>query len=110
MGPKLRWIGSLLILATVALWVGDATALIPASTDNQWSGLTLKAGLIALAGAVLLRLFAPVANLMRSGRCAVCGHPTERGRTYCLDHLQETVNATRDLSRNQTVPRPKSLH
>jgi hypothetical protein len=109
MGHKLRWLGSILILVTVALWVADATAVIPGSTDDRWSGLTLKAGMIALAGAFLLRLLAPVANLMRSGRCAVCGHATEPRHTYCLDHLQETVNTTRDLSRNRTPTRPTAL-
>jgi len=108
MGRRLRLIGSVLILVTVALWVGDATALIPASTDDRWSGLTLKAGMIALAGALVLRLLAPLASLMSHGRCAVCGHPTQRGHTYCLDHFQETVNATRDLSRNRTSPRSQA--
>ena len=109
MGRKLRWLGSMLLLVTVALWVADAVAWIPASTDDNWSGLTLKAGMIALAAGILLCLLAPLANLMRNGRCAVCGHPTERKHTYCLDHLQETVNATRDQARNRTLPRPKAL-
>ena len=108
MGPRLRQIGSVLILVTVVLWVGDATALIPAGTDDRWSGLTLKAGVIALVGGLLLRLLAPLASLMSRGRCAVCGRPTKRGHTYCLDHLQETVNATRDLARNRTTPRSQA--
>jgi hypothetical protein len=109
MGRRLRWLGTMLILVTVALWVADAAALIPGSTDDHWSGLTLKAGLIALAGAFLLQLVAPLASRIRRGRCSVCGHPTERGHTYCLDHLQETVNAHRDLTRNRMPPRIKSL-
>ena len=109
MGRRLRWLGSLLILVTVALWIAGAAAMIPESTDDHWSGLTLKAGMLALAGALVLRLLTPVANVMRNGRCAVCGRPTERGHTYCLDHLQETVNAYRDLSRNRVPPRPKAL-
>jgi hypothetical protein len=63
---------------------------------------------IALALAVLLRLFAPVANRIRSGRCTVCGHPTARGHMYCLDHLQETVNAGRDQARGRTIASPKA--
>ena len=109
MGRSLRWLGSILILATVALWVAGAADVIPESTDDHWSGLTLKAGLIAIAGALLLRLLTPLANLTRKGRCAVCGRSTPRRHTYCLDHLQETVNAYRDLSRNRVSPRPKSL-
>ena len=109
MDRRLLWVGSMLILVTVALWVADAAALIPRATDDRWSGLTLKVGMIALAAALLLRLLAPVAGLRSRGRCAVCGHSTERGHVYCLDHLQETVNATRDLSHNHTVGRPKTF-
>jgi hypothetical protein len=108
MDRRLVWIGSLAILVTVILWVADAAAWIPRSTDDRWSGLTLKAGIIAVAAGLALRLLAPVARATRSGRCAVCGQSTERGRVYCLDHLQETVNATRDLSHTRTPPRTKS--
>jgi hypothetical protein len=99
----------MLILATLALWVADAAAWIPRSTDDRWSGLTLKVGIIALAGALILRLLAPVASLRQRGRCAVCGHRTERGHVYCLDHLQETVNATRDLSHSRTSSGTRTL-
>ena len=109
MGRMLRLIGSILILATVALWVGDAASLIPGSTDDHWWRFTLKGGLLALGGALLLRALQPVTKQIRRGRCAVCGHPTERGHTYCLDHLQEAVNNARDQTRNQRVTRPKTL-
>jgi hypothetical protein len=105
----LRLVGSILILATVALWVGDATSLIPGSTDDHWWRFTLKGGILALAGALLLRLLRPIANHVRKGHCSVCGNPTERGHTYCLDHLQAAVNAARDESRNRPFPRPKTL-
>jgi hypothetical protein len=108
MGRNLNWLGSMLLLLTVLFWIADAADLIPGSTDDQWSGLTLRAGVIALALALLLRLFAPVANRIRSGRCTVCGHPTARGHMYCLDHLQETVNAGRDQARGRTIASPKA--
>lgn len=109
MGRMLRMVGSILILTTVALWVGDATSVIPGSTDEHWWRLTLRGGVLALAGALLLRVMQPVARQLTNWRCAVCGHPTERGHTYCLDHLQETVNAARDEARKRTSPRPKTL-
>jgi hypothetical protein len=93
----------LLILATIALWVGDVVDLIPSRTDDQWSGITLRAGMVALIVAVLLRILTPIAGAIAGGRCSVCGRPTERGHTYCLDHLQETVNAGRDQARNRVV-------
>lgn len=109
MGGLLRMAGSILILTTIALWVGDATSVIPGSTDDHWWRFTLKGGVLALAGALLLRVLQPLAKQIRSWRCAVCGHPTERGHTYCLDHLQETVNAARDEARKRSFPRPKTL-
>ena len=102
MDRRLFWLGSILILVTLALWVADAAAWIPRSTDDRWAGLTLKAGIVALALALVVRLLAPVATMRQRGRCAVCGQSTERGHVYCLDHLQETVNATRDLSHSRT--------
>jgi hypothetical protein len=109
MGRRLQWLGAVLILATIGLWVADTASWIRGSTDDRWSGLTLRAGLTALAVALLLRLLTPVAAMMGGARCTVCGRSTERGHTYCLDHLQETVNTARDQARSQPVARPKPL-
>src|SRR5262245_28593691 len=98
MDRRMFWIGSLLLLVTLGLWVADAAAWIPQSTDDRFAGMTLKAGIVALGLALALRLYAPVATMRQRGRCAVCGHSTERGHVYCQDHLQETVNTTRDLA------------
>jgi len=107
MGRRFFFLGAMLMLATVALWVGDVTGLVPSTADDHWSQLTLKAGMVALAAALLLRVLAPVSGRMSQGRCRVCGHRTERGHTLCLDHLQETVNATRDKAREAIAGRPK---
>ena len=109
MGRMLRWVGSILILTTVALWLADAASIIPSSTDDHWWHFTLKGGVLALGGALLLRMLRPVAKQIRQGRCTVCGHPTQRGHMYCLDHLQETVNAARDATHERSVARPKTL-
>jgi hypothetical protein len=98
MDRRLFWVGSMLLLTTLALWVADAAEWIPRSADDRFSGLTLKVGIIALGAGLLLRILAPVASLRQKGRCTVCGQRTERGHVYCLYHLQETVNATRDLT------------
>ena len=109
MGRLLRTIGTILILTTVALWVGDATSVIPVSTDEHWWRLTLQGGVLALAAALVLRVMRPVTKQIVTWRCTVCGTPTEKGRTYCLDHLQETVNAARDEAHSRRLPRPKIL-
>ena len=103
MGRRLGWLGALLLLATLALWVADVVDLIPSATDDQWSGITMRAGMVALAVAVLLRILTPIAGKIAVGRCTVCGRPTERGHTYCMDHLQEMVNAGRDQARNRAA-------
>jgi hypothetical protein len=108
MGRTLRWLGSLLLLTTVGLWVADAVEWIPTSLDDRWSGLTLKLAIGAMGGWLLLRLLAPIGAKLRNGRCTVCGCATDRGHTYCLDHLRETVNQTRDKSRERPIPRPRT--
>jgi hypothetical protein len=105
----LRTVGTILVLTTVALWVGDAASVIPAGTDDHWWRFTLKWGVLALAGALILRVLRPVSRQLRQGRCTVCGHATRPGHVYCLDHLQETVNATRDKTRDRVMGQPKTL-
>jgi len=107
MGRRLLGLGVMLIVVTVALWVAEVAAWIPASTDDRWSGLTLKAGLIALGAGLIFRVLVPLAGMLPKGRCTACGRSTERGHTYCLDHLRATVNATRDESRNRASTPPK---
>jgi hypothetical protein len=99
MSRRLFLLGSLLLLITAALWVADATGVVASGADDQWSALTLKAAMVSLAAALVLRILAPVGTRMSKGRCRVCGRSTERGHTFCLDHLQETVHAGRDASR-----------
>jgi len=106
---RLQWLGAVMIVVTIALWLAETASWIPVSTDDRWSALTLKAGLFALAASVALRVLQPIAGALRQGRCTICGHSTLRGHAYCLDHLQETVNATRDGSRVRPVPRPRPL-
>ena len=108
MGRRLLGLGVMLIAVTVALWVAETAAWIPASTDDRWSGLTLKAALIALGVGVVFRVLTPLAGMLPKGRCTVCGCSTERGHRYCLDHLQATVNATRDESRDRKPSHPKT--
>ncbi|HZN54873.1 MAG TPA: hypothetical protein VFB67_06080 [Candidatus Polarisedimenticolaceae bacterium] len=108
MGRRLFHLGLVLLLATVALWIAGAADMIPGSQDDRWSRLTLEAGMVCLAAALVLRIVMPIAKVVGTGRCAVCGHPTERGHRYCLDHTQEAVNAYRDRTRNAAMTRPRS--
>lgn len=103
----LRMLGSLLLLATVGLWIADAAGWVPSTLDDRWSMLMLKAALVLLSAAFLLRLVSPMTRQIGKGRCAVCGAATERGHMYCLDHLRETVHAYRDRAREAAPLPPK---
>jgi hypothetical protein len=113
MNRRLLTVGSILMLLTAALWLGDAVDWIDGATADRWSGLALKGALLAFALAVAGRLLSPLAGAITTGRCTVCGRRTHRGHTYCLDHLQETVNVTRDRERGipttpvRTRPHPR---
>ena len=107
MGRGLFSLGSVLLVATIAIWIAGAADWIPEPVDDQIAAVTLRAGLVLLVASLVLRAVSPVAKQMGKGRCAVCGIAIERGHTYCLDHLQETVNAFRDRTRESTQARAK---
>ena len=107
MNRRLLMIGAILMFATATIWLGGAVDWIQGPAADEWSGLTLKGALLAFAVAVVVRFVSPVAKVITTDRCTVCGRPTQKGHTYCLDHLQETVNQTRDLARERIAPRPR---
>ena len=105
MGRGLFTLGSILILLTIGLWVAGVVDWLPSDMVDRWSALSLKGGLITLAAGAVLRLVSPVRRQVTRGRCAVCGCAIERGHVYCLDHLQETVNAYRDRQHDASASR-----
>lgn len=107
MSRRLLLVGAILTLATATIWLGGAVDWMQSSVGDVWSGWTLKGALVAFGAALALRLLSPVAGVVTTGRCSVCGRRTKAGHKYCLDHLQETVNQTRDLTREELPPRPR---
>ena len=107
MGRGLITLGTVLLAVTVGLWVADAVGWIPSATDDHLSSLTAKGALALLAGGLILRLTSPVRSQWGQNRCATCGRPTARGHRYCLDHLQASVNAWRDQTRDGMLHKPK---
>ena len=103
MGRGLFTMGTVFLLLTIALWIAGAAGWIPQNRDDQWSDLSLKAGLLLLAASFVLRLIFPVTKQVTRARCAVCGTPVDKGHTYCMDHLQETVNACRDRAHDSDL-------
>lgn len=108
MGRGLVATGALLLAVTVSLWVAEAAGWLPTTFDDRISRLTLHGALACLAGGLALRLLSPVRSQLARGRCRTCGRPTERGHPYCLDHMQESVNAWRDASREGMLRKPRA--
>jgi len=107
MGRGFFSLGSSLLVATIAVWIAGAAGWLPEPLDDQIAAVTLRAGLVLVGASLILRIVSPVTKQLGKGRCAVCGIAIDRGSTYCLDHLQETVNAFRDRSRDRSLPHTK---
>ena len=99
MGRTLRIVG--LIALAGAAWVllaGEA-GWIGGSQANALFRPLLVGGAAALGLGFLLGLLNPVGRRLRQGRCVRCGTSIERGQSYCLDHLRDTVNQYQDQMR-----------
>ena len=108
MGRGLLALGALLLTLTVSLWVADAVGWMSVAADNRISGLTLRGAIVCLVGGFALRLLSPVRSQFGRSRCRTCGRATERGHLYCLDHMQESVNAWRDATREGMLRKPRT--
>ena len=98
-GRMLRTSGVTLVAAAMCLAVATSAGWVPAESVDPWIAPGLLGGL-GLAGAgVLLSLLSPLGRMLRRSRCVRCGAAIERGQTYCIDHLRETVAEYRDLER-----------
>ena len=103
MGRSLRSIGVILIAASVWSYLAEAMGWVSSGLAAEWGGFGLKAGVLCLAGGILAAILAPVGRELRRGRCVRCGAAIERGQTYCMDHLKETLNEFRDRTRERMV-------
>jgi hypothetical protein len=107
MGRGLLSLGIILLVATVTLWIAGVASWVSPGVADSLSSFTLKAGLVLMAASLAFRILSPVTKKMATAHCAVCGAAVERGHTYCLDHLQETVHSYRDRTRESTLVQPK---
>jgi predicted nucleic acid-binding Zn ribbon protein len=96
MGRSLFSLGSFLLVATVFLWIAGAAGWMSDHASDVSSAISLKAGIVLMVASLILRLVSPVAKQITKSHCAACGRPVAKGHIYCNDHLQETVNQTRD--------------
>lgn len=99
MARALVRLGGLLIVAAVVYL--PAAQILAGGPDKVLFRNIAAAGALCVAlGFVLSMAGRGVAALV--GRsCPRCGRRVARGRVYCDDHLQETINEYRDEHRNR---------
>jgi hypothetical protein len=99
MGRVLVRLGGLLIVAAVVYLT--AGRLITGRENSRVFRALAGAGVICLgAGAVLWIAGRGMATIV-SQSCPRCGRRVGRGRVYCDDHLQDTINEYRDQERGK---------
>ena len=96
MGRSLQTIGGILLVAAAWLFVAESFGWVPASVADAWGLKTLLAGAVCFGGGLVLTVTTPLARRLSGTRCVRCRRRIERGQTYCMDHLRETLNEYRD--------------
>ena len=97
MGLRLFKAGLVVLAASVAFAI-VAEYFLPglASAAPGITKTGLFAGAAMCAVGLLLWLLGRGAAAVTQRRCVRCGRPVHQGATYCMDHLQESVNQARD--------------
>ena len=84
--------------ATWFLVAGEA-GWISVEISDQWFLPLAKVGGICVVAGFALGFVIKALRRANQVRCVRCGAPTERGQSYCLDHLQQTVLEAQDETR-----------
>jgi len=99
MARALLRLGGLLIVASV-VYLAGAQILAGQPDKALFRNIAVAGALCVALGLVLSMAGRGMAALV--GRfCPRCGRRVARGRVYCDDHLQETINEYRDQHRNR---------
>ena len=106
MDRSLRYLGLAMLAAAAWMMIAVEAAWIPSGLPELAIRPLAGAGVICFAAGLLLALFTTVSQKLSRGRCARCGAPIERGQSYCLDHLRETVNEYQDQASRGEMYRP----
>ncbi len=92
-------LGGFLVVAAVVYLA--AAQMIRGEVDNKVFLRLAGAGAICVAVGVALAVFGRGMATVLGRSCPRCGRRVARGRVYCDDHLQETINEYRDQQRNR---------
>ena len=102
MGRMLRFGGLALLAGSAWFLLAGEVGWLSAEIVEVWLAPLAKGGLAMLVIGFGLSLLAPVGRAMRRGHCVRCGASTERGQTFCLDHLKASLNEVQDRMRKTT--------
>jgi len=91
--------GGLLIVAAVVYL--PAAQMIRGDVNNRVFWSLAGAGAICVAAGIVLAVFGRGVAALVGRSCPRCGRRVARGRVYCDDHLQETINEYRDQEREK---------
>jgi|SRR5438445_10059114 len=90
--------GFLIMAAAVYL---PAAQMIRGAVDNRMFWWLAGAGATCVAAGIVLAVFGRGVAVLVGRSCPRCGRRVVRGRVYCDDHLQETINEYRDQERRK---------
>jgi len=98
-GRTLSYFGLVVLAGATWFLVAGEAGWISAELSDQWFLPLVKVGGLSLVLGLVLGFLSPAIRRLRQGRCVRCGAGTERGQSYCLDHLHETVLEAQDETR-----------
>ena len=101
MGATLRYIGLGVLAGAMWFLLAGEVGWIGADLSDAWFKPLFGGGAALFALGTLLSLLDPLVRRFSRGRCVRCGVTIEKGQTYCLDHLKETVNESQDHIRDR---------
>jgi len=92
-------VGGFLIVAAVVYLAAAQT--IVGGVDKKIFWNLAGAGAICMAVGVVAAIFGRGMAAVVDRSCPRCGRRVARGRVYCDDHLQQTINEYRDQERKK---------
>ena len=99
MAKALLRLGGLLIVASVVYLA--AAQILSGSVDRKLFGIIGTAGCACVAVGLVLSIAGRGMATLVGRTCPRCGRRVARGRVYCDEHLQDTINEYRDQQRNR---------
>ena len=104
-GRTLSYLGLVVLAGATWFLVAGEAGWISVEISDQWFLPLAKVGGICVVAGVALGFLSRALRRAKQVRCVRCGAPTERGQSYCLDHLQQTVLEAQDEARRTSSRR-----